>query len=113
MSDAEEYVIEVEAGIGEPPYIAFARGTVLNPMSVGRRGMWRIDADDVLDVHAYIYYDGRVLFVQSADDEMPLVANGRTIPHSWTNAPIPCEITMGRARLRVREQYTELDSLSD
>ena len=109
----EEFVIEVEAGIGDPPYILLVKGTVLNPISMGRRGMWRIDASDVLDVHAYIYYDGLHVFFQSADLEWPIVVNGRTIGSSWTNAAIPCAIEMGRARLRVRPQHTELDSLSD
>jgi hypothetical protein len=114
MSEAaEEYVIEVEAGLGDPPYIVFAKGAVLNPMSVGRRGMWRIDAEDVLDVHAYVYYDGRILFLQSADEEAPLVVGGRAIPRGWTATAIPCEVAMGRARLHVRAQYTELESLSD
>jgi hypothetical protein len=110
---AEEYVIEIEAGIGDPQFLVLPRNTVLSPMSIGRRAMWRVEADDVLDVHAYVYYDGRVLFVQSADEELPVYVNGRAIGCSWTNVAIPCEIAMGRARLRFREQYQELDSLSE
>jgi hypothetical protein len=109
---SEELVIEVEAGIADPPFIAIPRGQVLAPMSVGRRGMWRIEGSGVHDVHGYIYFDGRTFFLQSADEQRPIVAHGQPIGHAWTSVSPPCKIEMGTARLQFRATYTE-DPLDD
>ncbi len=110
---SEEFVIEVESGIGDPAFITLRRGTVLNPMSVGVRGMWRVDADDVLDVHGYVYFDGQLFFVQSADEEYPLLVQGQPVEQSWTSVDPPCKIQMGAARLHYRGAYAEIKSSAD
>ena len=35
------HVIEIEAGIGEPAFIPLTLGQELQPISVGKKGMWR------------------------------------------------------------------------
>ncbi len=114
MADpSEELVIEVEVGIADPPFIAIPRGQVLSPMSVGRRGMWRIEGSGVLDVHAYVYFDGKRFFLQSVDERTPVIAHGHPIGRAWTSVSPPCKIELGTARLHFRATYTEGPDLDD
>jgi hypothetical protein len=114
MADpSEELVVEVEIGIADPPFIAIPRGQVLSPMSVGRRGMWRIEGGGVLDVHGYVYFDGKRFFLQSVDERQPIVAHGQPIGRAWTSVSPPCKIEMGSARLHFRATYTEEPDLDD
>jgi HPt (histidine-containing phosphotransfer) domain-containing protein len=46
-----------------------------------------------------VYFNGSDLFLQSADPNSPLTANGAPIPLSWTAVYAPCEIGIGGARL--------------
>jgi hypothetical protein len=103
------HIVEIRAGTSQRPVIELRPGEVLQPMSVGRVGMWVIDAPDVLDVHAYMYFDGRALFVQSADPQNPAKGNGKPIAMTWQQIEIPCTIEVGRARL----VYRTLDDMED
>ena len=71
-------------------------------MSLGKVGSWPIDAPNVLDVHAYLYFDGRALFVQSADAGNPAKGNGQAIATTWQQIEIPCTLEIGKARLVYR-----------
>jgi hypothetical protein len=114
MADpSEELVVEVEIGIADPPFIAIPRGQVLSPMSVGKRGMWRIEGSGVLDVHGYVYFDGKRFFLQSVDERSPVVAHGQPIGRAWTSVSPPCRIELGSARLHFRATYTEEPDLDD
>ncbi len=64
--------------------------------------MWPIEAPSVLDVHAFLYFDGRALFFQSADPSQPARGNGQAIGVDWQQVEIPCTIEIGRARLVYR-----------
>ena len=110
---SEELVVEVEVGIADPPFIAIPRGQVLSPMSVGRRGMWRIEGNGVLDVHGYVYFDGKRFFLQTVDERSPVIAHGQPIGRAWTSVSPPCKIEMGSARLHFRATYTESPDLDD
>lgn len=74
--------------------------------------MWPVDGPGVLDVHAFLYFDGRALFLQSADPSMPAKMNSRPIGASWQQVEIPCTIELGRARL-VYRVLDEVDLLED
>src|SRR3954471_13576851 len=103
----ETYVVELEAGEGDRQAVPLYNRTVLDPMSIGRRGMWRVKAEGVLDIHAYMYFDGRSLFLQSADEERPILAHGRAVGRTWTSVSAPCTISMGGARLHFRAAIEE------
>jgi hypothetical protein len=77
--------------------------------------MWSIDAPGILDVHAYVYFDGHSLFVQSADAVNPAKGNGKAIGTGWQQVEIPCTIELGRARLvyRTLESNDEDDEEGD
>jgi hypothetical protein len=96
------YVIEIATGIGEPASIPLFRGQELSPISVGRKGMWRVESARTLDVHAFLYFDGNALFMQSADEAKPAVVDGKCIGKTWTELRVSCTIELGSVRLRYR-----------
>ncbi len=109
MADAGIQLVEVRAGNSPRTLMELKPGASVNPTSVGRTGMWNIDAPGILDVHAYLYFDGNALFVQSADPSNPAKGNGKAIATSWQQMEIPCTIEMGKARL----VYRTLETLDD
>ncbi len=96
------HVIEIETGIGEPAFIPLTMGQELQPISVGKKGMWRIESARVLDVHAFVYFDGTSLFLQSADESASASVDGYRVGKAWTELHAPCKIEIGAARLRYR-----------
>ena len=101
-SPTTTHVIEIETGIGEPAFVPLALGQELQPISVGKKGMWRIESPRVLEVHAFVYFDGHSLFVQSADEANPATVDGVRVGKAWTELHAPCKIDIGLARLRFR-----------
>jgi hypothetical protein len=95
-------IVEIRAGASQRPLLELRPGEVVQPMSIGRVGMWPVDAPGVLDVHAYVYFDGTALFIQSADESNPAKGNGQAIATTWQQIEIPCTIEIGRARLVYR-----------
>jgi hypothetical protein len=101
------HVIEIETGIGEPAFIPLTLGQELQPISVGKKGMWRIESPRVLDVHAFVYFDGTSLFLQSADESSSASVDGYKVGKAWTELHAPCHIEIGAARLRYRSLLPE------
>jgi len=99
---ATTHVIEIVTGIGEPAFIPLSMGHELQPISVGKKGMWRIESARVLDVHAFVYFDGNALFLQSADEQSAASVDGFRVGKAWTELHAPCQIEIGMARLRFR-----------
>ncbi|AKU94468.1 Vegetative cell wall protein gp1 precursor (Hydroxyproline-rich glycoprotein 1) [Labilithrix luteola] len=92
----------MESGIGEPAFIPLCLGQELQPLSVGKKGMWKLESPRMLDVHAFFYFDGNELFAQSADDAVSALVDGRKIGKAWTQLNAPCSIDVGGTRLRYR-----------
>jgi hypothetical protein len=103
------HVIEIETGIGEPAFIPLSLGHELQPISVGKKGMWRIESARVLDVHAFVYFDGTSLFLQSADEQNAASVDGFRVGKAWTELHAPCKIEVGMARLRYRSLIADAD----
>jgi hypothetical protein len=91
--------ITVRTGTAEPASMAFAPGTPVGPLAVGRNATWRVVAPGVLEEHGFLYFDGTSLFLQSANPNAPITVNGAPIPSTWTPVYAPCEIAFGGARL--------------
>jgi len=109
MADNPGSIVEIRAGTSQRPLLELRPGQVVQPMSIGRVGMWPVEAPGVLDVHAYVYFDGNALFIQSADAGNPAKGNGQSIGTTWQQIEIPCTIELGRARL----VYRTLDEMDD
>jgi hypothetical protein len=99
VTDQEGYVLEIRRGQGEPRFLRLPRGTDLQPTSIGGRGDFRVDADGVLDVHLFVYFDGETLFVQSAESATPVRVNGRPAGSDWTRVEPPSTLAFGDARV--------------
>lgn len=110
MPKQTTHVLEIEKGVGEPTFIPLAEGEELQPISIGKRGQWRLEGPRVLDVHAYVYFDGKALFAQSADDTSPVQVSGQRIGKQWTEVQLPCRLFIGSAILRCRSLLEEDDS---
>lgn len=108
-SPSTTHVIEIESGIGEPAFIPLTLGRELQPISLGKKGMWRVDGARVMDVHAFVYFDGASLFLQSADESDAAVVDGYRIGKAWTELHAPCTIEVGGARLSFRSLLPSAD----
>lgn len=95
-------VLEVRVGRGDPASISLVPGNVLDPTSVGKKGMWRVDGAGVMEVHGYLYYDGACLYVQSADLAAPLLVNKRRVSTAWTEVQLGSTIELGQTELMYR-----------
>jgi hypothetical protein len=82
------HLVELVSGTGEPAYVELAPARVLDPTSVGTNGMWKLDAQN--------------LYLQSADEMRPAIANGQAVARTWTLLEPPCTIDLGVARLQYR-----------
>lgn len=102
MTKPSTHVIELERGTGEPASIPLTLGSELQPISIGKKGMWRIASERLLDVHAFVYFDGAALFIQSADDASAASVDGYRVGKAWTELHAPCAIEIGDVRLRFR-----------
>lgn len=103
------HVLEIETGIGEPAFIPLTLGQEVQPISIGKKGMWRLDGARILDVHAFVYFDGSSLFLQSADETACAVVDGLNVGKAWTELRAPCKIDVGAARLRFRSLLPDAD----
>jgi hypothetical protein len=102
MADGAVQIIEVRTGSSARSMLELSPGAQLQPMSVGRSAAWSIDAPGVLPVHAYFYFDGQGLFVQSSDERNPAKSNGRPIGSTWQQIESPSTLEIGGARLVFR-----------
>jgi hypothetical protein len=96
-----DQIIEVRAGVGDPPSMRAVPGTQLGPLSVGHRAAWKVVAVGVRDEHAFLYFDGATVFVQSVDPQNPAFVNGEPVSKEWTPVPVGSEIAFGEARMAV------------
>jgi hypothetical protein len=104
----ETRLLELQRGAGEPAALELRAGVQLPPIGIGANAAWRVAADGILDVHAYIYFDGHALFVQSANDGNPALVNGQPVGRAWTPVDVPCTIALASARLVFRDLDADL-----
>ncbi len=76
---SEPFVLEIRRGSGDPRYLTLESGQELPPLSIGTAADWRVDADGMDEVHAFVYFDGQQLHVQSAVPDHLVQVNGRVV----------------------------------
>ncbi len=91
----DQRILEVRGGQATPASISLTVGTPLTPVSIGSEGMWRVEGPGTLPIHAYVYFDGTVLFVQSADDGQPVTINRKKVSTTWTEVNCPSALELG------------------
>ncbi|HEY6458643.1 MAG TPA: hypothetical protein VIY73_00790, partial [Polyangiaceae bacterium] len=100
------FVLEVEGGQGTARMLRFEAGKRVEPVSVGTAGQWVLVGPGVRDVHGYIAFDGRQLFVQSANPYYPLRVDDAPVTGYWQPVSPPARIAVGGLSLA----YTQLES---
>jgi len=97
-----ELNIELVSGRSDRRSLTLRTGEPIEPVSIGANAFWRVAADGVSDVHAFVYFDGEAVFIASGDPANPAVASGAMVGSEWTELLPPCEIRLGHAVLSVR-----------
>jgi len=96
---SEPFVLEIRRGSGDPRYLTLESGQELPPLSIGTAADWRVDADGMDEVHAFVYFDGQQLHVQSAVPDRLVKVNGRVVGTEWTAVAPSSTLAIGDARL--------------
>jgi hypothetical protein len=107
------HILELRKGVGTPDSIALEAGREVGPMSVGTEGDWRVRAEGVREAHAFLYFDGERLFVQSADRREPATLDRVAVGEAWTEAHAPCTIAFGEAHAVFRSLSDDFDDATD
>jgi hypothetical protein len=94
-------VMRVEVGTSDTPSRRFHPGQPASTFTIGTIGAWKIEAPGVAPVHAYARFDGRQLFVATADPDDPATVDGRTVPETWLAVAAPSTLAIGSARLTI------------
>ncbi len=102
------YVLEREAGSEGSPPMAFVVGQQKGPITLGRAGEFRVDGAGALATHGFLMFDGDGIYLCSADEASPIVANGARIPKNWTCVRVPCTVTLGRTKSHLRGVFEAL-----
>lgn len=76
--------LEVQGATDRAPSRRFVSGDACAPLTVGRTGQFRIDGRGVLDVHAFVHFDGTCVFVCSTDATSPVMVGDHALPRRWT-----------------------------
>lgn len=80
----------------------FVSGNACAPLTVGRAGQLRIDGARVLDVHAFVHFDGTSVFVCSTDATNPVWIGDRALPRRWTAVAVGSKLRIGDALVALR-----------
>jgi hypothetical protein len=105
--------VSLSVGLSKVPRMTFPWGTRANPISVGVRGQWAVLADHLQDIHLYLGFDGRQLLVAPGGPSAVVLVNGHQVQgQAWVPVPIPAQIQLGEAQLRV-ENEAALEGASD
>jgi hypothetical protein len=96
------YVLEAPLSGAVP--LAFVEGVIEQPFSVGRKGDWRIDGQGVLDVHAFVFFDGQKVLACSSDTSSAAELDGKALPKTWTPLPVPCRLSFGGVTATLRPE---------
>jgi hypothetical protein len=94
-------VMRLEVGTSDTPSRRFHAGQPASTFTIGTIGAWKIEAPGVAPVHAYARFDGRQLFVATADPDDPATVDGRTVPETWLAVAAPSTLAVGGARLTI------------
>jgi len=99
----EVMVVAVVLGSASPSSLTLFRGVIVQPISLGTAGDWRIEAPGVAPVHGALCFDGSALHVWSDPEAgAPITVNGEVIPAQWTPVAFPAVMSFGEARIVVR-----------
>ena len=91
----------VLAGSASQKAVGFTANESVQPFTVGTAADWQISADGVAEVHAYLFYDGQVLYVSCINPQFPVTVDGQAVAAEWMAVAPGSEILLGSAILGV------------
>ncbi len=96
-------VVSVVSGAASPSRHEFVWGEQTQPFSVGRRGLWLVDAPGVPDVQFYLAFDGRQLHISPPPGPPdPVVSvGGAPLSEGWSPVSVNSDIVFHGACFRV------------
>ncbi|WP_394822975.1 hypothetical protein [Pendulispora albinea] len=95
---ALKYVLALDEGAE----LLFFAGEPREAFSIGRTGTFHIDGSGVLDVHAFVHFDGQRLFMCSTDSVTPVLVDGAPLPRRWTELTPTCYLRFGAIAVALR-----------
>ncbi|WP_394847144.1 hypothetical protein LZC95_06700 [Pendulispora brunnea] len=93
-----KYVLSPDEGAE----MLFYEGESRDPFSVGRAGAFHVEGRGVLDVHAFVHFDGQRLFMCSTDSVSPVLVDGAPLQRRWSELTPPCHLRFGAAAASLR-----------
>ncbi|HEX9294659.1 MAG TPA: hypothetical protein VF881_02460 [Polyangiaceae bacterium] len=109
---SNDLVLRLRHGDTATRAIWFRTGEVAKPISIGRQGEWRVDAEGVEDLHAYVQFDGRALWIIGLHPENPPLVDGMPLREEWTEVPSPSVLALGALRIVV-DQADESEAATE
>ncbi len=100
--------IDVLAGNASQMAVGLTPNEPVQPFTVGTAASWRVEADGVAEVHAYLFFDGVTLFVSCVDPRHPVYVDDQAVGTDWTAVGPGSEILFGSARLGVQGDGLEV-----
>ncbi|HMR09353.1 MAG TPA: hypothetical protein PKA88_26415, partial [Polyangiaceae bacterium] len=78
-------------------------GTPVEAFSVGSSASWKVNGSGIGSTHAYLFFDGRTLFVACAPGAI-VKLQGAVVSTDWRPVTVPAEIELGGVVLGVASQ---------
>lgn len=103
------FVLTVSRGLASPRTREFRVGEPQDAASVGSSGDWQLRGPGVEPIHAYLYFDGETLYVQSALAERDLICGGQRVGNDWEPVAVSDVLEIGTARITLT-QTTQVQS---
>lgn len=97
------FVLTVSRGLASPRTREFRVGEPQEAASVGSSGDWQLRGPGVEPIHAYLYFDGDALYVQSALEARELLCGGRRVGNDWELVSVADVIEIGTARITLSQ----------
>lgn len=97
------FVLTVSRGLASPRTREFRAGEPQEAASVGTSGDWQLRGPGVEPIHAYLYFDGEQLFVQSALEGRDVVCGGQRVGNDWEPVEVSAVLEIGTARITLSQ----------
>jgi len=102
VSMIQPRVVKYLLSLDEGAEMLFYEGESRDPFSVGRAGTFHVEGKGVLDVHAFVHFDGQRLFMCSTDSVSPVLVDGAPLQRRWSELTPPCHLRFGAAAASFR-----------
>jgi hypothetical protein len=79
--------------------LVFRAGFAVGPFSLGQQGDWRVRAEGVASLHAYLWFDGLTLHAARLRGGPEAWLDGEPLREDWSPLPAGAELRVGAAKV--------------